>query len=235
MTHVYTSFFTKWSLCCFQTNLPLAALPLWWWVLYNCASATCRRGMTKRPPSGKQHHANRSITLPLCPPRQIADSWILFNSGAMPLGEKAKAAWPLRLATLKQQAMIMRHSGKAASGKLVGWNQHLPGGWFCDSFQRHVPGDLCTKNPPGLQNIIYNLKIHGNMQSCMRMHGWLNCCLKKEWYWLVNISARGGSFTKIVRGCACRTSKIWLSLYQFFAKFSTHQYTIFGRKAPNLD
>ena len=33
--------------------------------------------------------ANRSITLPLCPPRQIADSWILFISGAMPLGDKA--------------------------------------------------------------------------------------------------------------------------------------------------
>ena len=45
----------------------------------------------------------------------------------------------------------------------------------------------------------------------------------------------GGSFTKIVRGCACRTSKIWLSLYQFFAKFPTHQFTIFERKAPNLD
>ena len=40
----------------------------------------------------------------------------------------------------------------------------------------------------------------------------------------------GGSFTKIVRGCACRTSKIWLSLYQFFAKFPTHQYTIFESK-----
>ena len=45
----------------------------------------------------------------------------------------------------------------------------------------------------------------------------------------------GCSFLKIVRGCACRTSKIWLSLYQFFAKFPTHQYTIFERKAPNLD
>ena len=46
---------------------------------------------------------------------------------------------------------------------------------------------------------------------------------------------RGGvSFTKIVRGCACRTSKIWLSLYQFFAEFPTHQYTIFERKAHNL-
>ena len=74
-------------------------------------------------PSGKQCQANRSITLPLCPPRQIADSWILFNSGAMPLGDKAKAALPLRAATLKQKAMITRHSGKAASGKLV-WNQH---------------------------------------------------------------------------------------------------------------
>ena len=41
----------------------------------------------------------------------------------MPLGDKAKAALPLRAATLKQQAMITRHSGKAASGKLV-WNQH---------------------------------------------------------------------------------------------------------------
>ena len=78
-------------------------------------------------PSGKQRQANRSITLPLCPPRQIADSWILFNSGAMPLGDKAKAELPLRAATLKQQAMITRHSGKAASGKLV-WNQHMS---FC--------------------------------------------------------------------------------------------------------
>ena len=45
----------------------------------------------------------------------------------------------------------------------------------------------------------------------------------------------GGSFTQIIRGCAYRTSKIWLSLYQFFAKFPTHQYTIFKRKAPNFD
>ena len=47
----------------------------------------------------------------------------------------------------------------------------------------------------------------------------------------------GVTFTKIVRGCACRTSKIWLSLglYQFFAQFPTHQYTIFWRKVPNSD
>ena len=63
-------------------------------------------------PSGKQRQANRSITLPLCPQRQMAGSWILFNSGAMPLGDKAKAALPLRAATLKQQAMITRQSGK---------------------------------------------------------------------------------------------------------------------------
>ena len=55
--------------------------------------------------SGKQRQANRSITLPLCPPRQIADSWILFNSGAIAARWKAKAALPLRAATLKQQAM----------------------------------------------------------------------------------------------------------------------------------
>ena len=73
--------------------------------------------------SGKQCLANRSITSALCPLRKIADSWILFNSGAMPLGDKAKATWPLRTATLKRQAMITQHSGKAASGKLV-WNQH---------------------------------------------------------------------------------------------------------------
>ena len=74
-------------------------------------------------PSGKQRLANKKITLSLCPPRQTADSWILFNSGAMPLSDKAKAAWLLRAATLKHQAMIMRRSSKAASGKLV-WNQH---------------------------------------------------------------------------------------------------------------
>ena len=74
-------------------------------------------------PSGKQRQANRSITLPLCPPRQIADRWILFNLGAIAARWKAKAALPLRAATLKQQAMITRRSGKAASGKLV-WNQH---------------------------------------------------------------------------------------------------------------
>ena len=38
---------------------------------------------------------------------------------AMPLGEKAKAAWPLRAATLKQQAVITRSSGNAVSDKLV--------------------------------------------------------------------------------------------------------------------
>ena len=56
-------------------------------------------------PSGKQRQANRSITLPLCPLRQIADSWLLFNLGAIAAGWKAKAALPLRAATLKQQAM----------------------------------------------------------------------------------------------------------------------------------
>ena len=102
-------------------------------------------------PSGKQRHANRLITLPLCPPRQIADSWILFNSGAMPLGDKAKATWPLRAATLKQQAMITRRSGKAASGKLV-WNQHYRLYSHVGQSEAYVAGSalsLCTPNPQG--------------------------------------------------------------------------------------
>ena len=35
----------------------------------------------------------------------------------------------------------------------------------------------------------------------------------------LTVNCPGGvvTFTKIVCGCACRTSKIWLSLYQFFA------------------
>ena len=43
---------------------------------------------------------------PFCPQRQTADSGILLNFEAMPLGEKAKAAyaWPLRAASLKRQA-----------------------------------------------------------------------------------------------------------------------------------
>ena len=41
-------------------------------------------------PSGKQRLANQSITLPLCPPRQIAYSWLQFNLRAMPLDDKPK-------------------------------------------------------------------------------------------------------------------------------------------------
>ena len=43
----------------------------------------------------------------------------------------------------------------------------------------------------------------------------------------------GVIFAKIVRGCACRTSKISLSLYQFFAQLP-NQYTFFDRKAPKI-
>ena len=45
---------------------------------------------------------------------------------------------------------------------------------------------------------------------------------------------RGGTFPKIVRGCAYRTLKIGLSLYQLLAQLPTHQYTILKRKAPNF-
>ena len=49
-----------------------------------------------------------------------------------------------------------------------------------------------------------------------------------------NIYPEEGPFTKILRGFACQTSKIGLSLYQFFVQLPTHQFTIFKRKAPNL-
>ena len=45
---------------------------------------------------------------------------------------------------------------------------------------------------------------------------------------------RGVTCAKIICGCACGTSKIWLSLHQYFAKLPTHQYTFFDRKAPNF-
>ena len=38
-----------------------------------------------------------------------------------------------------------------------------------------------------------------------------------------------------MRGCACQTSKIWLSLYQFFVEFPTLQYTVFKKKTPTFD
>ena len=107
-------------LCWFQTNLPLAALMM---ILVQLRKRHLPQRDDQAASSGKQRQANRSITLPLCPPRQIADSWILFNLGAIAAWWKAKATLPLRAATLKQQAMITRRSGKAASGKLV-WNQH---------------------------------------------------------------------------------------------------------------
>ena len=68
---------------------------------------------TEGRPSGKQHQANQSITSPLCSKRQTADRWLLFNFRAMSRGEKTKAVWPLRAATLKWQAVIRRWNGNA--------------------------------------------------------------------------------------------------------------------------
>ena len=65
-------------------------------------------------PSGKQRLANKSITLPLCPQRQIADSWILFNSGATPLCDesialtmKLRSQRETKRQTVKQQASMI--------------------------------------------------------------------------------------------------------------------------------
>ena len=85
-------------LCCFQTGLPLAQALL----------------AAEGWPSEKQRLANKSITLPLCPPGQIAYSWLQFISGVKPLGDTPKRL----LKTMKQQAVIT-----GWSGKLV-WIQH---------------------------------------------------------------------------------------------------------------
>ena len=45
-------------------------------------------------PSGKQRLVNKSTTLPLCQQRQIADTWIKFNSGATPLCDEPTVAVP---------------------------------------------------------------------------------------------------------------------------------------------
>ena len=104
-------------LCCFQTNLPLAALPLWWWYLYNCASATCRRGMTKRQAASSQlinnlaafAHRGRSQTV------EFYSTWERCRWVIKP---KRCCRWELQLWNSKRWLR-----GKAASGKLV-WNQH---------------------------------------------------------------------------------------------------------------
>ena len=46
--HTVAAKFSFHALCCFQTSLPLATLPIWWQYLYNCGGATCCRGKTKR-------------------------------------------------------------------------------------------------------------------------------------------------------------------------------------------
>ena len=85
-----------------------------------CANAQAPLATEERP-SGEQRQANQLITSPLCPQRQTADSSLLFNLRAMSLGGKAKAAWLLRSASLKWQAVIRRCSGNAMSGRLI-WN-----------------------------------------------------------------------------------------------------------------
>ena len=49
--------------------------------------------------------------------------------------------------------------------------------------------------------------------------------------------SRGVLSQKNVRGCACQTSKIWLSLYHFFLlNFPPFKYTVFKKKkTPNFD
>ena len=71
--------------------------------------------------SCKQRLANKSIPLPLCPQRQIADSWIQFNSWLWSPQWQCCSAFSA--ATMKLQAAFTKQSGKAVSGKLV-WKYH---------------------------------------------------------------------------------------------------------------
>ena len=81
-----------------------------------CSTAQAPLAAEERPSSG-QRQANQSITSPLCPQRQTVDFYSTWT--AMSLGGKAKAAWPIRAATLKRQAVIRRCSSNVVSGKLV--------------------------------------------------------------------------------------------------------------------
>ena len=64
--------------------------------------------------ASSQSNDNLAALLKAADRRQLTQ---LFNLKGIRLGEKARAAWPLSAATLKQQAMNRRRSGHAVSGK----------------------------------------------------------------------------------------------------------------------
>ena len=73
-----------WSYCSFQTSLPHCGFD-------DDICSTVQAPLAAEGwPSGKRRLANKSTTLPLCPPWQIVYSWLQFNPGAMPLGDKSK-------------------------------------------------------------------------------------------------------------------------------------------------
>ena len=70
----------------------------------------------------------------------------------------------------------------------------------------------------------------------------LNACFPFPCLLCLSIShgPRGGFFHQFTKNCTWMClpdleNLTSLSLYQFFAKFPTHEYTIFESKAPNLD
>ena len=67
---------------------------------------------TEGRPSGQLCLANQLITLTLLPKAADHRQFNSIQFGKMLLGEKVKAALPLRASTLKQQAMIMQQSRK---------------------------------------------------------------------------------------------------------------------------
>ena len=81
------------------------------------------------------------------------------------------------------------------------------------------------------QNALSKFVLHVLNMLCSALQ---NTVIQKSRWRYRSLQPWGVTFTKIACGCACRTSKIWLSLYQFFAQFPIHQYTILERKALNF-
>ena len=141
---LYPHLKVNWNvLCWFQTNLPLAALPL--------------RRLASLAVSELQLSA--ATPLWLFTERQSLQSWIEFNclrSAAVSKAARLSIYWldaacrlviPLRQVALAQLYKNHHQSGNAASGKLV-WNQHycvkfvLRGAWL-STFSRDAMRIIC--------------------------------------------------------------------------------------------
>ena len=108
------------TFCCFQTSL----LDCPFMVKFVRLSKCHLRQREDRAVSSVLPLFYNPATLPAATDRRELNYVNLKSLRVMALSDKAKAVWLLRVVTLKRQAVITRHSGTAASCKLV-WNQLL--------------------------------------------------------------------------------------------------------------